>query len=172
MDQWLTVSLRVIHILSGAAWVGGAFLIMGFIVPRARHLGPEAGGTYLRRFLDHPWFSTYITAVELLAVITGFVLFWNASGGLQGAWLTSPTGLAFTVGGIAGVVALGISVPISLTLSKLYYLTDDSGPGLASGDAQGPGFDEYHKRLALLGSTYSTLLTLAVVGMASAQYLN
>lgn len=172
MDQWLTVSLRVIHILSGAAWVGGAFLMMGFIIPRARDLGPEAGGTYLKRFLDHPRFSTYITAVEVLTVITGLVLFWNASGGLQGVWLTSPSGLAFTVGGIAGVIALGISLPISLTLSKLYYLPEDTSPGPRSGHAQGPGFAEYHKRLALLGSLYATLLTLAVVGMASAQYLN
>lgn len=151
--------------------MGGAFLIMGFIVPRSRHLGPEVGGTYLKRFLDHPWFSTYITVVELLTVITGFVLFWNASGGLQGLWLTSPTGLAFTVGAIAGVIALGISLPISFTLSKLYYLTDDS-PGPGDGQAQAPSFEEYHKRLTLLGSLYATLLTLAVVGMASAQYLN
>ena len=172
MDQWLTVSLRVIHVLSGAAWVGGAFLIMGFIVPHARHLGPEVGGTYLKRFLDHPWFSTYITAIELLAVITGFVLFWNASGGLEGVWLTSSTGLAFTVGAIAAVIALGISFPISLTLSKLYYLADASDPGPGEGQAQAPSFEEYHGRLALLGSLYATLLTLAVVGMASAQYLN
>lgn len=66
---------------------------------------------------------------QLLTVTTGFVLLWNASGGLQGAWLISPTGLAFSIGGIAGVIALEISFPISLTLSKLYYLTDDTGLG-------------------------------------------
>ena len=126
----------------------------------------------MKRFLDHPWFSTYITAVELLTVITGFVLFWNASGGLEGVWLTSPTGLAFTVGAVAAVIALGISFPICLTLSKLYYLGDDSDPGPGDGQAQAPSFEEYHNRLALLGSLYATLLTLAVVGMASAQYLN
>ena len=172
MDQWLIVSLRVIHVISGAAWVGGAFLIMGFIVPRARQLGPEQGGTYLKRFLDHPRFSTYITAVELLAVITGFILFWNTSGGLQDVWLTSPTGLAFTVGGIAAVIALGISIPISLILSKLYYLTNDTGPEANGGPAGQRTFEEYHKQLALLGSLYATLLTLAVAGMASAQYLS
>ena len=85
--------------------------------------------------------------------------------------MTSPTGLAFTIGGIAAIIALGISIPISLTLSKLYYLTDDTGPRPRS-HAQGATFDDYHKRLALLGALYGALLTLSVVGMASAQYLN
>lgn len=122
MDQWMVISLRIIHILTGAAWVGGAFLLLGFLTPTARRLGPEAGSSYLNRFLDHPLFSRYISSVEGLAVLSGLILLWNASGGLQGAWLGSPTGLALVAGGASTIGALMVSIPISATLSKLYNL--------------------------------------------------
>jgi hypothetical protein len=172
MDQWMVISLRVVHILTGAAWVGGAFLLTGFILPRARNLGPVLGGDYLNQFLDHPWFSLYISGVEGLAVITGIVLYWNTSGGLQGAWMTSPTGFAFTLGGIAAIVALGISIPISNSLSKLYYLTDSGNSDRIGNPGHLTAFEGHHSRLARLGTIYTILLTVAVLGMASAQYLN
>ena len=172
MDQWMVISLRVVHILTGAAWVGGAFLLMGFILPRARNLGPVRGGVYLNEFLDHPGFSLYISGVEGLAVLTGIVLYWNASGGLQGAWVTSPTGVAFSLGGTAAIVALGISIPISNSLSKLYHLTDSVDSHRIGNPDHLTAFKGYHSRLARLGTIYAILLTVAVVGMASAQYLN
>ena len=172
MEQWLVISLRVVHILTGAAWVGGAFLLMGFIVPRARTLGPMTGGAYLNGFLDHPWFSLYISLVEGLAVVTGLVLYLNSSNGLRGAWMTSATGLAFSIGGAAAMLALGISVPISTSLSKLYYLTLDLSSEEKENRDQVCALDERHTRLARLGAIYTTLLAVAVVGMASAQYLN
>jgi hypothetical protein len=172
MDLWLVISLRVIHILTGAAWVGGAFLLTGFVLPRARELGPVIGGQYLNHFLDHRWFSSYISGVEGLAVVTGLVLFWNASGGLQSTWLTSPTGLAFSVGGGAAVLALGLSIPISQTLSTLYYLTDDIDSKPHADPAQADAFERQHARLASLGSLYAVLLAIAVLAMASAQYLS
>lgn len=171
MDQWLVITLRVVHILTGAAWVGGAFLLTGFILPRAKKLGPEVGGTYLNRFLAHPWFSGYISSVEGLAVLTGLVLYWNASGGLQGFWMTSPMGLAFSVGGLAALVASGLSFPISKSLRRLYYLVDDVDAEWNGDRLDVAAFKSEHTRLARIGALYSTLLAIAVAGMASAQYL-
>jgi hypothetical protein len=164
MSNSLVITLRIVHILTGAAWVGGAFLLLGFIVPRSRQLGAVEGGLFLNRFLDHRWFSAYISSVEGLAILTGLILFWNASGGLQGSWLSTPSGIAFTVGGAAGVTALGFSFAISSTLSKLNYL-DDSTPPKET-------FADLHSRLARISLYYLALLTLAVVAMASAQYLS
>ena len=171
MDQWLVISLRVIHIMTGAAWVGSAFLLMGFFIPTARKLGAVEGTSYLNRFLDHAWFSRYISSVEGLAVLTGLILFWNASGGLQSAWLTSPTGLGFAIGGAAAIIALGISVPISATLSKLYYLGEEITSRPDGGHERDSAFDEWHSRLARLGTVYVVLLAIALAAMASAQYL-
>jgi putative copper export protein len=168
MDQWLIISLRVIHILTGAAWVGGAFLLMGFITRTARRDGLREGRPYLNRFLDHPFFSVYITAAEGLAVLSGGVLFWNASNGLQSEWIGSPMGSGFSIGAAAAILALGTSLPISKNLSEIYYLVAaDQQPTDSSARYNG-----LHRRLALLGNVYMALLAIAVAGMASANYLN
>lgn len=164
MAQWLVITLRIIHILTGAAWVGGTFLLMGFIVPTARRLGPAEGTRYLNRFLDHRWFSAYISSVEGLAVLTGLILFWDASGGLQGTWLSTGTGIAFSVGGLAAIVTISLSGVLSKTLSLLYHLD-------AGGEVDVMEFRRLHRRLAALGNVSVVLLVVAVIGMASAQYL-
>lgn len=147
----------------------GAFLLLGFLTPTGRRLGPEAGSSYLNRFLDHPLFSRYISSVEGLAVLSGLILLWNASGGLQGAWLGSPTGLALVTGGASAIVAVVLSIPISATLSKLYNLGIEIE--YENGQTQGLAFDQYHARLSRLGNPCVALLAVTVVGMASAQYL-
>src|SRR5690348_15913695 len=44
--------------------------------------------------------------VATLAVLAGAVLYWRDSGGLQSLWITSPTGLTYTIGGAAAVASL------------------------------------------------------------------
>ena len=168
MDQWLVITLRIIHIFTGAAWVGGAFLLSGFLIPTSKRLGPAAGSSYLNAFLDHPWFSRYISGVEGLAVLTGLILFWNTSGGLETTWLTSPTGLAFAIGGTAAIVALVVSGRISATLGSLYR----TGQEISEDPGRDFAFHQRHAVLARLGNLYLTMLVIALGGMASAQYLN
>ena len=140
-------------------------------IPTSKRLGPEVGSSYLNRLLVHPWFSRYISGVEGLAVLTGLILYWNASGGLEAAWLTSPTGLGFTIGGTAAIIAIVLSGRISAILGGLYR----AGEELAAESDRDPKRDsaltQQHARLARLGNLYVTLLAIAVVGMASAQYL-
>ena len=172
MDQWLVITLRIIHIFTGAAWVGGAFLLFGFLIPTSKRLGPAAGSSYLNRFLDHPWFSRYISGVEGLAVLTGLILYWNASGGLEAVWLTSPTGLAFAIGGAAAIIAIVLSGRISAILGGLYRTGEEIEAESDRDPERDSAFNPQHARLARLGNPYLTLLAIAVVGMASAQYLN
>ncbi len=56
-------------------------------------------------------------AANRLTVLSGAALHWRDSGGLQAAWITSPSGVAFIIGGIAaiasfigGIVLVGPSV--------------------------------------------------------------
>jgi uncharacterized membrane protein len=172
MDQWLVIALRIIHILTGAAWVGGAYLLFGFLIPTSKRLGPVAGSAYLNRFLDHPRFSLYISGVEGIAVLTGLVLFWNASSGFEPAWLTSPTGIGFAIGGAAALIALAVSVPISAALGALYRVGEEIASLSADDAHRNSAFHQKHVRLTRLGNVYVTLLAVAVTGMASARYLS
>lgn len=167
MDQSLVILLRVVHILAGAAWVGGVLFISGFILPAAAKGGRRTGGLFLNRLLDRKGLSLYITSIEGLAVLSGAVLYWNASGGLQAEWIRSGPGLAFTVGATAAIVSLLVSAPFSSNLGKAYYLALD-GEAVSS-DRE---YAIVQSRLRKLSVIYSILLMIAVIGMASANYLS
>lgn len=169
MPQWLLIGLRVVHIVSGVAWVGSVLLFAGFVVPTARSMGPTQGVGVLNRFLDRRWFAAYFTTIEALTVLTGLVLYWNLSGGFLLAWVTSPPGVAFGLGGIAAIVALIVSGRVSQLLGQLYAL-EEADRDL---DEQGRSerFRSFHQALARANGWYVGLLLVAVVAMASARYL-
>jgi hypothetical protein len=43
--------------------------------------------------------------VAALTVLSGVALYWRASNGLDGAWIKSAPGIAFTVGGLAAIIS-------------------------------------------------------------------
>lgn len=170
MPIWLLIALRVIHIGSAVAWVGFVFLFSGFVTPTARSLDPVEGSRYLNRLLDHRWFSIYVSSVEGLAVLTGGVLYWNVSGGFDLDWITSPTGAAFGIGGLAAVAAVVVGIWVSATLSRLYRLGEDITGHPADRSREGD-FYRLHRTLSRRNRLNTLLVSLAVIAMAAARYL-
>src|SRR5436190_689631 len=103
MDLVMIV-LRLIHILTGVFWAGAAFILVQFILPAATAAGP-AGGQFMQRLLQTN-FSRIVLAAGTLNVLAGLVMYWRDSGGLQLVWITTPTGLTLTLGGLAALIAL------------------------------------------------------------------
>ena len=103
MDWWLIV-LRVVHIGSAMAWFGGAIVGSFFLFPAARALGP-AGQPFMDQLMNGRRMGIYFPIVAALTILAGAALYWRDSNGLASAWVSSPTGLAFTIGGLAAIVA-------------------------------------------------------------------
>ena len=102
MDPLLLL-LRIVHIGSAMIWFGGAITFSFFVDPTARALGPAAAPfmeSLMRRGV-----GILFPVIGALTVLSGAALYWRDSGGLQTAWITSPSGLAFTIGGIAAIIA-------------------------------------------------------------------
>jgi hypothetical protein len=98
------IVLRLIHILSGAFWFGSVVTNFVFVQPAVLALGPEGQRVMVhviryRRFLD------VVLGAALLTGIAGGILFLRDSGGLQLSFVFGP-GIGFTVGGVAGLLAL------------------------------------------------------------------
>ena len=114
-----------------------------------------------------------MTNASTLVVVFGLILYWRDSNGLQGAWMTSPTGLAFGLGGLAALIAwLGGNLLIPRTIGRLVAVTSEMQA------AGGPPSDELmarlhavQERLRTIGMIDLILLGIAVVAMASARYL-
>jgi uncharacterized membrane protein len=100
--------LRIIHIVSGVVWVGGAFFITLFVEPAVKASGPDGGKFMDRLTVTH--FPQVLTSAALLSLLSGVALYWRVSAGFQLAWVQTPTGLAFAIGGAAAFVAFGVGV--------------------------------------------------------------
>ena len=171
MDPFLLI-VRIVHIFAGVFWVGAALTFFGFVQPTAKALGPDS-----QRFMQHiskkRRFPIVIAVAAALTIIAGALLYWRDSGGLQLAWITSLSGLDFTLGAIAAIIAFLIGMlVVGPSVDRLGAL----GQEIAT--AGSPPTTVQREELARIDRTLSTaaraimvLLTLAVVSMATARYL-
>lgn len=97
------ILLRTVHILGGAFWLGAALVGSVFLGP-ALGRAPESARPILEE-LRRRGLATAVPAAATLTVLSGARLLWIDSAGFQRAWLTSPTGLVFTAGGVAALAA-------------------------------------------------------------------
>ncbi|HEY3522630.1 MAG TPA: hypothetical protein VGK63_02910, partial [Candidatus Limnocylindrales bacterium] len=104
MDLGL-IALRLAHVVAGASWVGGAFLMI-LVVSRTAKLSGAQGEEFFGRLMTVGRGAKYFELIALTTVVAGSLLYYRASGGLQVAWITSPTGIGFTIGAVAAVVSL------------------------------------------------------------------
>jgi len=105
--DWTLILLRIVHVGSAMVWFGGAIIGGFFLSPTASALGDSA-----QPFMDHLMrrrrMGLVFPIVGALTVLAGAILYWRDSGGLQPAWIASPTGLAFTVGGGAAIASFAL----------------------------------------------------------------
>ena len=164
----LAVVLRIVHIVCGVLWVGGAALFFFYIEPTMNKLGPDAE-KFVDEMINRRKAPIYFVTLSTLTVLAGVILYWRDFGGIS----TSAFGLALGLGGSAGLVAwLGGNLLIPQTLHKLGAI---AGEMKAAG---GPPSNELaarmhatQQRLRLVGAIDLVLLVLSVALMASARYL-
>ena len=166
------LALRIVHIASGVMWVGGAALFFFYIEPAMNTLGPDAE-KFVDEVINRRKAPIYFVTVSTLVVLSGAVLYWRDSNGLQGSWITTPTGLALTFAGVAALIAwLGGNLLIPRTLGRLTVIGAEmkAGGGPPSPELMAR-MHAVQERLRLIGLVDIALLTIAVVGMAVARYL-
>jgi len=171
MDLYMIV-LRIVHILAGVFWVGSVAMFFLYVQPTAKALGP-AGGPFMTHLLQQKRVPIVLLWCAATTITAGLLLYWRTSGGFDGDWITSATGLAFTIGGLAAIIAF----LLGLTIAK--PAADRMGAlAQAAAAAGGPPSQEQaaqigalQAKLRAIGLTNLGLLTGAVVLMAIARYL-
>ncbi len=165
------IFLRLVHIVAGALWVGSAIFYFVFVEPTVKSLGP-AGPQFMQALIEKRRYPLFMNTVSALTIVSGALLFWTASGGLQPAWLTSGPGLGFTIGSVVAIVVYGIGFfmirPRADRLGEL---------GKAIGKAGGPPTPEQaaelhqlSEEMTKLGRIDAILLTISLITMATARY--
>lgn len=170
--DWLQIALRILHIGSGVLWVGGAALFFFYVEPTLNKLGPNAE-PFVDELVNKRKMPMYFAAVATVTVLGGVLLYWRDSNGLSSSWVTSPTGLAFGLGGLCALVAwfMGIAV-LTPAVQKVGALGSEmkAAAGPPSAELMGR-MHAAQERVRMIGAIDLVLVLLAVLGMATARYL-
>jgi uncharacterized membrane protein len=171
MDGWL-ILLRIVHIGSAMTWFGGAIIGGFFLQPTAAALG-QAGQPFMDYLMNRRRMGIFFPIVAGLTVVSGAALYWRDSGGLQAAWISSPPGLAFTIGGLAAIAAfLGGFILIGPGVAEQTAVQNElaRGDGVPT-DAQRQRLERAARRMQLADRIDLPLLLIAGLTMAVARYL-
>lgn len=110
-------ALRLVHVASAVFWVGSSVTMLVFVEPAARATAPE--GWRVLQQMARRGLPLAVNAAGLLTVVAGALLYARASDGFQAtAWLATPTGRAFGLGGAAGILALVVGWAAALTRAR------------------------------------------------------
>jgi hypothetical protein len=165
--------LRFLHIVSGALWVGSAFLFVGFIGPSAAEVGPSAG-PLMSAAVKKRKVAKIITWLGMITVAAGWLM-WiedlNDHGGL-GDWVGSSFGLGITIGALLATTTFFVGYyGVGKNVERLVDLGDEIA---ASG---GPPSSEQQAAMAKIGADLErfgkldlVLLLLAITAMSTARY--
>jgi hypothetical protein len=166
--NFLLIILRLIHLFSGVAWVGGGAFTILYAGPTAQQMGPE-GGRFMQNLMGRA--SQFFSIVAGLTVLSGLALYWFVSGRLNPAWITSGTGLMLTIGGVAGLVAM---IHGGAVLGRIGRQMEEIGKRIQT--AGGPPTPEQMAEMGSLQESQRThgavsliLFALALIGMSVAQ---
>lgn len=94
------LSLVFLHVAFGVLWAGGAIVIGLFVIPAVLDAGPAGGGVMagvLKRRL--PLFLSSSAFIVVLSGVRMYVIRFTPE------WLTTPEGLAITIGAVLGLGA-------------------------------------------------------------------
>jgi uncharacterized membrane protein len=165
------IFLRLVHILGGIFWAGGAIITAGFILPTVRAIGPE-GSRFMQRFAGPSRFAFFMSLAAPLTTLAGLVLYWKDSG-FRIEWIVTRAGLGYTVGGLAGIAALVLGLAVmSPTTTRVEALGKEmQAGGRPPTPAQLAQMQALQEGLRASGIWGAILLIIAVVAMSVARYL-
>jgi len=167
MNIYLLV-LRLIHILTGVIWGGGA-LIMEFFIGRSVAGAGEAGQKFMQYLMGKLQMHKFMTAMAISTVAAGALLYWHDSDGLTSGWIKGGSGVGFTIGAVFGLIAFVSGAIFGASNGKL---------GEIGMQVQGNPTEEQlsqvaalQKRIKAVSPIHVYSLIIALIFMAVSRYL-
>ncbi len=168
----LVITLRFVHVVCGALWVGMFVFSSFFLLPAIQEAGPEGGKVMAG--IQRRGLMTVMPLLAIGALISGIWLYLRAAGGMPAEYGRSPVGLAYGLGGLAAIVAwiLGMTV-MRPSMLKSVALGQSLGPTASAEERQRVMGEVQRLRGRTAASSRLTagLLLFAVAAMAVARYL-
>ncbi len=167
--NYLIIALRLIHILGGIFWVGGAVLLFFFITPAIGASG-EAGQKFIGQLMGRTRLVSIMSAAAGANVLAGAFLYWIDSDGFTSAWLRSGPGIGFGLGAVFALIGFAVGLMVGGANRQMAALgaqvKGQPTPEQASQMAA------IRSRLATLGPINTWSLIIAALFMATSRYFS
>ncbi len=165
------IVLRLIHIIFGTFWVGGAVSVAFFILPAQRAIG-QPGMLFVRQLMMGQKFRSYMIGAAVLTILSGLTMYIRyAMAG--GGWSQTNTAKILGVGALTAIIAAGIGTGYTGKIGK--KMLELGGQIQASGgpptDAQKAEMESLQGKMQSAFRIVAILLLLTVAAMASARYM-
>src|SRR5919106_4472029 len=105
----LILSLRFVHVVFGALWVGMMAFTVFVLTPAFREVGPD--GAKVAAALQRRRLMTVLPIMALLTLASGFWLVERLYGGMA-RLMASRMGMAITIGAAAALVAFLVGIVV------------------------------------------------------------
>ena len=163
------VTLRLLHIIFGAIWVGGAFVMAVVIEPKLRKLGPPVQLPFLKNVMP-PFIHTMLGSATV-TIVVGIVLVLRLRSGSLSTVLDSGWGWAILIGFVTAIIAFVIGLSRVLPTSRRMISLADSFAGRASTEEESGRMQALESTLRLSSRLVLVLVLIAIGAMAAARYV-
>lgn len=166
------LSVRVLHILLGAAWLGAAVAMSFFVLPAIREAGPDGGkvmaGVLRRRF------DLFVPSIAGLTVVTGLYLYWHLTDGFAPGLSGTMSARVFGAGGVLGIVAAVLaSAVVAKNVKRAMALMQEAARQPDAG-TRAPLLEragQLRNKAARAGRVVAILLIVTIMLMAVGRYV-
>lgn len=164
----LMVVLRLIHIFSAVLWIGATYSLILFVMPTAKAVGADAQ-KFMQHFTQRSGLSRVLTLAAVLTVLSGLLMYGYLFQGL--APLNTGSGLALTLGGLAGIAAIGSGTSTGGLIRRMQALGQQiAQAGGPPSPQQAADLAKLQEAMARRTALTAIFLTLALIGMTLSEY--
>ena len=172
MSTLLFLVIRGLHVLLAAMWLGAAVFMSYVLMPVLATSGPAGGQVMIR--LNRKGLVPFFASLGGMTVLSGIYLYWRFTDGFSPEMSRTNAGMAFGIGGVAGIIALIIggsvvgrnSKKIVELMERATTLPDGSEKSALMQQASGLG-----QRVASAGTMVVILQIIALLTMAVGHYI-
>ena len=165
------LTMRVLHVLLAAIWVGATVFTTFLLMPVIESSGPAGGQVMMG--LNRRKLTPFFAAMGGSTVLTGIYLYWRFTGGFDPEVSRTNAGLAFGIGGVAGILAVivGGSV-VGRSANKLMTLMEQAMklPEVQRGPLMKEA-ESLRQRMKSAGSIVLVMQVIALILMALGHYI-
>lgn len=167
--QAFILTLRFLHIVSGAIWFGAVVVMTFFIMPSIGAAGP-AGGQVMKQVGDRKY-AQWIMAFMGITILSGLGLMWTVAKTFGGNWFATAMGRTISLGAALAIIASTIGVVLARpAMLRMQTLGAEMAGGSGSPE-QAAEMKRLQGRMSASTRIVVALMIVAVTAMAVARYL-